>query len=246
MSASSAGSLADRVAKQLGIAPPHLDGTGPDGSTTLNDVLRQAGRAPPAAARPAPPQTAFHRRRELRSEAVRLEVACDARPLRDACDALAALAEDAPDVPEIVVRLCGTALRDFPRLAAARETQTDSSPPAAIDIMVQGPVGVVPIRGADEAELASVRVAIRAARAPPRTEAAESAHDEVVPEGAFVVCMSDSPGQPGSRAGAVLTMSERSGSILLELEFDPGSRGDGEAFLERLRALCLDPRLALL
>ena len=246
MNAFSAVSLADRVAKQLGIVPARLDGTGPDGSTTLNDVLRQAGRTPPAAARPAPPRAAFHKGREPRPEAVRLEVGCDAKPLHDACDALATVTVDAPDVPEIVVRLCGAALRDFPRLAGARETQTDSFPPAAIDIMVQGPAREVPIRGLDEAGLSSVRDAIRAARAAPLTGAPESADDEVVPEGAFVVCISDSPGEPGSRGGAALTVTERSGSILLELEFDTGSREDGEAFLARLRALCLDPRLALL
>lgn len=72
---------------------------------------------------------------------------------------------------------------------------------------------------------------------------------------AFAVRAPDAPGvrpegaggDDGERSpGAVLTITERSGSILLGLEFAAGSEGEGEAFLERLRTLCLDPRRALL
>lgn len=234
------------MAKQLGIAPDRLDGTGPDGSTTLNDVLRQAGRAPPAAARPAPPRAAHCKEREAERGVERLEVACDSMPIRAARDALAALGVEPPEVVEIVVRLCGAALRDFPGFAGVTAEDEDSSRPDAFRIMVRGPVRAVAIRGACEAGLSSVRDAIRDARTAPRTGAPESVDDEAVPEGAFVVRVSDSPGESGGRGGAVLTVAERSGSILLELEFDTGSQGDGEAFLDRLRTFCLDPRLALL
>lgn len=71
---------------------------------------------------------------------------------------------------------------------------------------------------------------------------------------AFAVRAPDAPGVRPEGAGddgerrpeAVLTITERSGSILLGLEFAAGSEGEGEAFLERLRTLCLDPRRALL
>ena len=246
MTVSSAGSLANRVAKQLGIVPARLDGTGPDGSTTLNDVLRQAGRAPPSAARPTPPRAAYRRGNEPEPGVERLAVACDSMPIRAAREALAALGVEPPEVVEIVVRLCGAALRDFPELAGVTAGDEDSSRPGAFRIMVRGPVRAVPIWGADEAGLSAVRDAIRTARTAPRTGAPESADDEAVPEGAFVVDVSDSPRESGNRGGAVLTVAERAGSILLELEFDTGSQGDGGAFLDRLRAFFLDPRLALL
>ena len=71
---------------------------------------------------------------------------------------------------------------------------------------------------------------------------------------AFAVRAADAPGADpegagrgeARPAGAVLTVAERSGSILLGLECAAGMEGEGEALLDRLRALCLDPRRALL
>ena len=171
-------------------------GTGPGGAATLADVLRQAGRTPPAAARPPGPG-AVRRAGEVEGGALRRrEAACDAGPVRDACRALAALSPEPPAPSDLVARLCEAALRDHPRLARAFVVRPPDAPGAA------GPEG-----GVD-------------------------------PEGAG--------GDEDRPPGAVLTIAERSGSIRLGLECAAGSEGEGEAFLERLRALCLDPRRALL
>ena len=186
MSAPCAGSLAERVARQLGLDAGGVTGTGPDGSTTLADVLRQAGRPLPAAARPPRPRAVYRTGEEEGRPTRRMEIACDAKPIRDACHAFAALSTEPPGALELVARLCGTALRDHPGLAEAFVVRPlDASPGGA---------------GGDE----------------------------------------DSP------AEAVLTIAERSGSIRLGLEFAAGSEAEGEAFLDRLRTLCLDPRRALL
>ena len=60
----------------------------------------------------------------------------------------------------------------------------------------------------------------------------------------------DAPESEEDEAGGpvVLTVGEAAGAVHLELEFDAGtvSAAAGEAFLERLRILCRDPRRALL
>lgn len=175
-------------------------GTGPDGAATLADVLRQAGRPPPAAARPPRPRAVRgaggEGEREGEGEDLpgRMEAACDAGPVRDACRALAALSAGPPEPFDLVARLARTALRDHPRLARAFVVRPPDPPGA-------GSEGVGP-EGAGREETR-----------PPE---------------------------------AALTIAERTGSILLGLEFAAGSEREGEAFLERLRALCLDPRRALL
>ena len=192
MTDASAGTLADRVARQLGLDAADVAGSGPNGAATVADVLRRAGRSPPAAARPPPPRTAFRMGGAAAEDTRRLEVACDARPLRDACGALAALAPEPPRTLDVVARLCGAALRDHPELAAAAD-------------------GLV-IRTPDGPEI--------------RVEGAATRSDR--------------------GGGAVLFVAERSGSILLGLELTAGPQGEVEAFLNRLRSLCLDPRRALL
>ena len=114
MSVSADGSFADRVARQLGLDSVGVAGSGPDGAATLTDVLREAGRRLPAAARPPPPRTVFPTDAEAARGVRRLEVACDARAVRDTRGALAAVTADPPEAVDIVVRLCGAALRDFP------------------------------------------------------------------------------------------------------------------------------------
>ncbi len=169
-------------------------GTGPDGAATLADVLRQAGRPPPAAARPPRPRAVRGAGGEGEGTPRRMEAACDAKPVRDACRALAALSAAPPDPFDLVARLARTALRDHPRLARSFVVRPPDAPGA-------GPEGVDPEgAGPEEAR-------------PPE---------------------------------AALTIAERAGSILLGLELAAGPEGEGEAFLERLRALCLDPRRALL
>ena len=169
-------------------------GTGPGGGATLADVLRQAGRTPPAAARPPGPHAVRREEGEEGGSLRRREAACDAGPVRDACRALADLSPEPPAPSDLVARLCEAALRDHPGLARGFVVR----PPGATDA---GPEG----GGSEEAGGGEDR--------PP---------------------------------GAALTISERSGSILLGLECAAGSEGEGEAFLARLRALCLDPRRALL
>ena len=175
-------------------------GTGPDGAATLADVLRQAGRPPPAAARPPRPRTVRGAGGEGEGEGLpgRMEAACDAKPVRDACRALAVLSAAPPEPFDLVARLARTALRDHPRLARAFVVRPPDAPGAGPG---PGPEGVGP-EGAGREETR-----------PPE---------------------------------AALTIAERTGSILLGLEFAAGSEREGEAFLERLRALCLDPRRALL
>ena len=181
-------------------------GSGPDGSATLADVLRQAGRTPPAAARPPPPRAVYRGGGEEGHEAARKELACDAKPVRDACHALAALPAEPPGALDLVVRLCGTALRDHPGLAEALVIRT-LDPPGLHRGIHHGAIH-------------------------------RDGRPEVPHEGGG--------GGEDRPADAVLTIAEGSGSIRFGLELAPGSEGEGEAFLDRLRSLCLDPRRALL
>ena len=184
----------------------------------------------------------------------RLETACDAGPLRAACASFATLVADAPEPLDVVVRLCGAALRDFPDLAGTSGRGENAPRPDSIDVVVAGPVRTVPIRGVDEAGLASVRAAVRAAGIASRTEPSDSASAGVDASVAFVVRLEgtgdagtpDSRIGPEGRRGVVLIVDERAGWIRLGLELEAGSDGTGQAFLDRLRALCLDPRRALL
>ena len=147
MSVSAAGSLADRVARQLGLDAARVAGTGPDGAATLADVLREAGRGPPAAARPPPPRTLFptDSDAEAGQGACRLEIACDAKAVREACRALAAVAAEPPEAVEVVVRLVEAALRDSPGLALV--IRTPDAPDAVLPPDSAGgegrPAGVV-------------------------------------------------------------------------------------------------------
>ena len=71
---------------------------------------------------------------------------------------------------------------------------------------------------------------------------------------AFVIRTPDEPSArpPASEewndrcGGAALTISAQLESIRLGLELGAGSQQEGAAFLDRLRAFCLDPRRALL
>ncbi len=254
MSAPSAGSLADRVARQLGLDSAGVDGTGPNGSATLTDVLRQAGRRPPAAARLSPPRTVLRAGEETGPETRRMEVACDEKPIRDTCTALAACAAEPPETLDLVVRLCGTALRDHPGLSGAADGNEEGRHPGSIEILVTGLALAVPIHGVDRAGVGSIRVAMRTGRPASRAGPHGSSGGRAEPAEAFVIRTPDAPDvRPGAlaggrdrRGGAVLTINERPGSILLGLEFGAGSEEDAEAFLDRLRSLCLDPRRALL
>ena len=240
------GSLADRVAKQLALDPAHLAGTGPDGTLTLSDVLRRAGREPPAAARPPSTRTVLPADDASGQISLRVESTCDAGPMEDARRTLGTLSAEPPDLFDIAIRLCGTALRDFPALA----NPADASRPESIEITVAGPNGVARIRSADRVGISSIRDAIRAGRSTsPDTGHGEDG-DESGPPARFFMRRIDGPPQPNAgedrRVGAVLTMAERTGSIDFGLELRTGSEEDGRSFLARLCALCLDPRRALL
>ena len=256
MSVSSAGSLASRAARQLGLDAAEVAGTGPDGSTTLADVLREAGRSPPAAARPPPPRRVVRADADGKEDTRRIEVACDAKAVGEACRSLAALGAEPPAALDVVVRLCATALRDFPDLSGAAGEQGQGSRSGAIDVRVEGPDRTVPIRGVDEAGVRTIRDALRKDPPAPRWHPPGSPVGEAgaEPAAAFVIRTPDAPavpppapaGDPERPGRAVLTVAEQSGSIRLELELDAGSEEDGAAFLHRLQSLCLDPRRALL
>ena len=138
MTGPSAGSFADRVARQLGVDTAGVAGSGPDGAVTLTDVFREAGRRPPAAARPPPPRTVLPADADAGSDGeagegtLRMEIKCDARAVRETCGALAAVAAEPPKAGEIVVRLCGAARRDFPGLSQAPFVLRPSDAPETI------------------------------------------------------------------------------------------------------------------
>jgi len=186
----------------------------------------------------------------------RIEVACDATAVREACRSLAALGAEPPDALEVVVRLCATALREFPDLSGAAGGEGHESRPGSVDVEVAGPVRTVPIRGVDEAGVGTIRAVLGRDPPAPRRHSSGSPEAEAgaEPAATFVVRTPDAPALPpvapaggsGRRARAVLTIAEHSGSIRLELELDADSEEGGAAFLERLRSLCLDPRRALL
>ncbi len=138
MSDSSAGSFADRVARQLGLDAAGVAGSGPGGAATLTDVLREAGRRPPAAARPPQPRTVFPGDAEADSDGeagegtLRMEITCDARAVRETCGALAAVAAEPPKAVEIAVRLCGAARRDFPGLSETAFALRPSDAPETV------------------------------------------------------------------------------------------------------------------
>ena len=233
-----------------------MAGTGPDGSTTLADVLREAGRRPPAAARPPPPRRVARADAETGEGVRRIEVACDAKAVREACRSLAALGAAPPAVFDIVVRLCGTALRDFPGLSGAVGENGEEPSLGSIDVEIAGPARAVPIRGVDETGVESIRDALREDRPAPKMRApgAPEAGNGLEPVAAFVIHAPDaldgrapaSAGGSPRRGGAALTVAVQSGSIRLGLELGADSEAVGTAFLDRLRSLCLDPRRALL
>ena len=237
------------MARQLGLDTARLAGTGPGGAATLTDVLREAGREPPAAARPPPPRTIARTGEEAGAGSRRMEVTCDAKPIRAARDAFAGLAAEPPEALDIVVRLCGAALRDFPGLAGAVDADGGASHSDSIDVLVAGPAHAALVRGADGAGIGTIREAVRAGRAQPQAATGDPATAFVVrtPDGPDIR-PADAAGGTRGGGGAVLTFVERGGSILLALEFGAGTgcAQDGAAFLDRLRALCLDPRRALL
>lgn len=245
-------------------------GTGPDGAATLTDVLREAGRSPPAAARPPPPRTTVSRADgEGEGEAGQgtrcMEIACDAKAIRDTCTALAACAAEPPEAFDIVVRLCGRVLREHSGFAGTAEGNGEEGRHASpVDVLVMRPdSGAVPIRGVDEMGVGSIREAMRAGAhgssgGGPEAAAAfvirtPDAHLETMDggdgadeAGGAVDGGNEGTGGKEGRGGAVLTVTGQSESILLTLECAAGSEEDGEAFLDRLRSLCLDPRRALL
>lgn len=140
MSDSSAGSFADRVARQLGLDAAGVAGSGPDGAATLTDVLRKAGRRPPAAARPSPPRTVLPGDADADPDpdgeagegTLRMEITCDAKAVRETCGALAAVSAEPPEAVEIVMRLCGAARRDFPGLSEAAFVLRPSEAPETV------------------------------------------------------------------------------------------------------------------
>ena len=216
MADSSAGSFADRVARQLGLDAAGVAGSGPDGAATLTDVLREAGRRPPAAARPPPPRTVFPGGADAGAGAgadsdgeagegtLRMEVTCDARAVRETCDALSAVAAEPPEAVEILERLCGAARRDFPGLSEAAFVLRPSDAPETV--------------------------------LPPASAAAGGGDRPA----------SAAAGGGDRPAGAVVAIILQSESIRFGLELDIGAKEEGAAFLDRLRWLCLDPRRALL
>ena len=118
MSGSSTGSFADRVARQLGLDAAGLAGSAPGGAATLTDVLREAGRRPPAAARTVLSGDAeADSDGEAEEGTFRMEITCDARAVRETCGALAAVAAEPPKAIDVVLRLCAAARRDSPGLA---------------------------------------------------------------------------------------------------------------------------------
>ena len=135
------------MTRQLGLDSARVAGTGPDGATTLADVLREAGRRPHLATRPPPPRTILptDSDAEAGQGACRLEIACDAKAVREACRALAAVAAEPPEAVEVVVRLVGAALRDSPGLALV--IRTPDAPDAVLPPDSAGgegrPAGVV-------------------------------------------------------------------------------------------------------
>ena len=199
MSDSSAGSFAARVARQLGLDAARVAGSGPDGAATLTDVFREAGRSPPAAARPPPPRTVFPGDADADSDSdgeagegtLRIEIDCDARAVRETRETLATIAAEPPEAADLLLRLCAAARRDFPGLAGG-------------DLVVRFP----------------------------------DASDTVLPA-------TPDGGERGS-AAAVLAIALAPESIRLGLELRVDAREEGEAFLDRLRSLCTDPRRALL
>ena len=184
----------------------------------------------------------------------RLEATCDAKPIHDACNAFGPLVSDAPQARDVVVRLCGAALRGFPELAGVRVRNGETHPRGSIAILVQGSARAVRIPGADEAGIASVRDAVREADTASRAASSPPAEDATDSAAAFVVRLQEraetgsgrSSGESAEPGGATLAFAERSGSMVLELEHDVAREGDAQAFLDRLRTLCLDPRRALL
>ena len=186
----------------------------------------------------------------------RIEVACDAKAVQEACRSLAALGAEPPDALDIVVRLCATALREFPDLSGAAGGEGREPRSGSVDVRVAGPVRTVPIREVDVAGVGTIRDVL--GRDPPaprrRSSGSPEAEAGVEPAATFVIRTPDAPAVPSpapadgnDRPGrAVLTIAEHPGSIRFELELDADSEEDGAAFLDRLQTLCLDPRRALL
>ena len=172
-------------------------------------------------------------------------------PIEDTRDALAGVCMERPDAFDVVVRLCGVALRDFPTLTGTATGGRDPSEEGSVDVLAAGPVGAGWVQGADRAGIEAIREATRSC---PSASRAGSPEGERRSAAAFVIRTADSrDARPrGASAGsdlacgAVLTVAERSGTIVLDLETRTVAEEDGVGFLARLGELCRDPRRALL
>lgn len=213
-------SLAERVARQLGVEA--VAGTGPQGATLLRDVLTAAGRAPPAASRPPPPRRVTPADGDEAGDRTRLEVMCDAAPLRAVADALADLAS--VSAFEIVARLCGAMMRDESDGGAAGILLATSDATA---------------RGVDCSSLKAILDALRAG--------GEGELGSAPTATRLLVRTPDAPTPPDDLAPhcAIFTVDERPDGVLLSFECQD-EPDEAERRLERLRALCLDPRRACL
>ena len=227
--------LASRAADQLGLDPTRIAGTGPAGAVTLADVLRTAGRAAPRS-----------RGRSGEGRRVRIEAAFDAQPVRDALSALAGVTAEPPHLIDLVIRICATVLREFPEVAGGEGEPGGADGSESPAVVVSGEGGTAVIRSGERAGLEAIRAVAR----PIRGGSGSTGSPEGTDGTAFVIHVADEsrPTEEDGTGRAILSIAERSDSIRLDLDLDSGrvATQTGEAFLARLRALCLDPRRALL
>ena len=96
-----------------------LPGPGRTGPPPWSTCSGWRVRSPPAAARLSPPRRVARADAETGEGVRRVEVACDAKAVRGSCHSFAALGAEPPAALDVVVRLCATALREFPGLSGA-------------------------------------------------------------------------------------------------------------------------------
>jgi len=161
--------IAKRIARERGVDLAGLQGTGPNGMITKEDVERAAASDPARAARPGSEPAPLTRvqqtiaRHMVEAAAVptfSVEVEID----MTACAELRSSLDPPPSYNDLVVKACALALRDHPRVNAAYSDEGfrhASEIDVGIAVAAEDALLVPVIRQADRKSLAEIRSASR-------------------------------------------------------------------------------------
>ena len=164
--------IAKRFARERGVDLASLEGTGPNGMITKEDVERAAGAAPEAAAADARPGTETQPLTRVQQAIARHMVEAATIPTfsvevevdMTACAELRSSLDPQPSYNDLVVKACALALRDHPRVNASYSDEGfryAAEVNVGIAVAAEDALLVPVIHGADRKSLAELRAASR-------------------------------------------------------------------------------------